>query len=194
MGHTLPGRAAFERHQASREPHEAQQKQLQVLHSEWDNLVHKHRMGNNPLQSSSAEKALGILVDNKLTMGQQCTLHGKDHQQWVQGGDPFALYATCETTSGAMSVQSWAPQCKKGVDILEEAQHRATEVVRAIAPIAQGEAERAVSVQPGEEKAPCCLQPSGPRIRRSQSQTLFRGAWVTEQEATDASRNMRRSD
>lgn len=71
--------------------------------------------------TSTGWRLTGVLVDNKLTMGQQCILCGKGGQQWVH---PSPIHDTCETTSEAMSAQSWAPQCKKGMVLLEEAQQR----------------------------------------------------------------------
>lgn len=54
----------------------------------------------------------GVPVEKNLTAGKQCTLYGKEGQQWGQRSDPSPLYDTCETPPGAISVKSWAPQCK----------------------------------------------------------------------------------
>ncbi|PKU39027.1 rna-directed dna polymerase from mobile element jockey-like [Limosa lapponica baueri] len=48
-----------------------------VLHLGRNNPMHQYRLGADPLESTSEEKDLGVLVDNRMTMSQKCALVAK---------------------------------------------------------------------------------------------------------------------
>ena len=47
------------------------------MHLGMNNRHHQYRLGDELLERSSVEKDLGVLVDNRLVMSQQCALVAK---------------------------------------------------------------------------------------------------------------------
>ena len=72
--------------------------------------MHQYRLGVDLLESSSAERDLGVQVDDRLTMSQQCALAAKKANgilgciketcgQQDKGGSPSPLHCPSEVPS-----------------------------------------------------------------------------------------------
>ncbi|KAK4810686.1 hypothetical protein QYF61_007486 [Mycteria americana] len=87
-----------------------------VLHLGHSNPMQRYRLGEEWLESCQAEKDLGVLIDSRLNMSQQCAQVAKKAN---------GILACIKNSF-------WAPHYKRDIEVLERVQRRATKLVKGL--------------------------------------------------------------
>ena len=114
--------------------------QCRVLHLGRGGPRYLDKLGEEALESSRVEKDLGVLVDEKLDVSQQCALAAQKANcvlgcitKRVSSREREGIVPLCSALVRPHvkhRVQAWSPQHRKDMELLEQMQQRDTKTIR----------------------------------------------------------------
>ncbi|GAB0205407.1 mitochondrial enolase superfamily member 1 [Grus japonensis] len=145
---TLEGRDAIQRDlcRLERWAHASRMKfnkaKCTVLHMGRCNPKHNYRLGRERIESSPEKKDLGVLIDEKLNMSWQCVLAAQkaNHvlgciKRRVTSRSReviLPLHSALVRPHLEYCIQLWGPQYRRGMELLEKVQRRATKLIKGL--------------------------------------------------------------
>ena len=135
-----------------------------VLHLGRGGPRYLDKLGEEALESSRVEKDLGVLVDEKLDVSQQCALAAQKANcvlgcitKRVSSREREGIVPLCSALVRPHvkhRVQAWSPQHRKDVALLEQVQRRATKMARGLEHLSCEERLRELGLFSLEKRGP----------------------------------------